>query len=81
MLIIAIIETIHFMFLNKVKDNYFRCDAVLKKFLEDLRHSPEKVNYTDMINTVVIYSYSTDEFVQVNTNIFLNYFYCNIIEY
>jgi len=48
---------------------------VLKKFLDDLRHSPEKVNYTDMINTVVIYSYSTDEFVQVNKNIiFLNYF-------
>ncbi|KAL4131937.1 hypothetical protein QTP88_009166 [Uroleucon formosanum] len=40
------------------------CDAVLKKFLDDLRHNPEKVNYTDMINTIVIYSYSTDEFVQ-----------------
>lgn len=44
----------------------FRCDAVLKKFLEDLHKNPEKVNYTDMINIVVIYSYSTDEFVQVN---------------
>jgi len=57
------------MFSNKIKDNYYRCDAVLKKFLDDLRHNPEKVNYTDMINTIVIYSYSTDEFVQVNKNI------------
>ncbi|VVC39548.1 Armadillo-type fold,Vacuolar protein 14 C-terminal Fig4-binding domain,HEAT, type 2,Armadillo-like [Cinara cedri] len=40
------------------------CDAVLKKFLGDLHQNPEKVKYTDMINTVVIYSYYTDEFVQ-----------------
>lgn len=62
-------KTVYFMFLNKIKDYYYRCDAVLKKFLDDLHHNPEKVNYTDMINTVVIYSYSTDEFVQVNINI------------
>jgi len=65
-MLMTAIKIIHFMFSNKIKDNYYRCDAVLKKFLDDLRHNPEKVNYTDMINTIVIYSYSTDEFVQVN---------------
>jgi hypothetical protein len=71
------------MFSKKIKHNYYRCDAVLKKFLDDLHRNPEKVNYTDMINTVVIYSYSTDEFVQVNTNMILLKYYqfFNIIEY
>jgi len=57
------------MFSYKIKHNDYRCDAVLKKFLDDLHRNSEKVNYTDMINIVVIYSYSTDEFVQVNTSI------------
>lgn len=59
---------IYFKIWVVIKKNsyYYRCDAVLKKFLEDLHQSPEKVNYTDMINIVVVYSYSTDEFVQVN---------------
>lgn len=37
----------------------------MKKFLEELHKNSEKVEYTDMINTVVIYSYSSDEYVQV----------------
>lgn len=56
-----------------LKINIYRCDAVLKKFLEDLHQNPDILKYTDMINTVVIYSYSSDEFVQVcNTFFFLN---------
>lgn len=38
------------------------------KFLVDLRKNPKNVNYTDMINIVVIYSHSIDEYVQVNNN-------------
>lgn len=48
---------------------------MLKKCLEDLHQNSEKVKYTDMINTVVVYSYSTDEFVQVFIiDIFLSIF-------
>lgn len=57
----------YFSFLSsKIKNLIYRCDAVLKKCLDDLHQNSEKVKYTDMINTVVVYSYSTDEFVQVN---------------